>query len=289
MLDECFFAHLERDGVHDALALDALEAFFDDFEAGTVDHDGDAAYSRVRSDEVQERAHFGGGVEKAVVHVDVDDVGAVFDLLASNVEGFVVILFVDETEELFGSCHVAAFADLGEVLGVAAVGTIARTHLVFEQWFQTSEAETRTSDILGRGFAALVVGREFVEHLAHGGDVFRSRTAATANHVHELVVQVNSHQADHVFGRVVVTAELVRETCVRMATKVTRGNYAHAAEVRHHAVGAETAVEADGKRVHVHHAHGKCFDRLARKRTARSVAYGHRKHHFDRLDFGQGC
>ena len=242
MLDKRFFAHLERDGVHDALALDALEAFFDDFEAGAINHDRHAAHGRVRCNQVQERAHFGGGVKETVVHVDVNHVGAVIDLLAGDFERFFVILLVDETQELLGARDVATFADLHEIIGIAAVGAVARANLFSEQRFEPRKAEARASDVLRRGFTALVVGREFVQHFAHRGDVFWSRTAATANHVHELVVQINAHQAHHVFGRVVVTAELVRKACVRMATEIARSNGAHAAEVRHHAVGTEPAV-----------------------------------------------
>ena len=127
-----FFAHLQGDGVHDTLTLDALEAFFDNFEAGAIDHDRHAAYSRVGGNQVQESAHFGGGIEEAVVHVDVNDVGAVIDLLAGDFERFFVILLVDETQELLGTRDIAAFADLHEIIGIAAVGAVARTNLFSE-------------------------------------------------------------------------------------------------------------------------------------------------------------
>ena len=123
--------------------------------------------------------------------------------------------------------------------------------------------------------------------------MLRSRTATTANHVHQLVVQVNAHESHHVFGRVVVTAELVRQPRIRVTANVAGRDLAHTAQVRHHAVGTETAVEADGKRVHVHHAHGECFYRLARKCSARGVAHRHGEHDFDRLEVGgipcSGC
>ena len=94
------------------------------------------------------------------------------------------------------------------------------------------------------------------------------------------------HLVDHVFGRVVITAELVREPRIRVTANVAGRDLAHAAQVRHHAVGTETAVQADRKRVHVHHAHGECFHRLARKRTARGVAHRHGEHDFDRFEVG---
>ena len=36
----------------------------------------------------------------------------------------------------------------------------------------------------------------------------------------------------------------------------------------------------------VHHAHGECFDRLARKRTSRGVAHCHGEHDFNGLEVG---
>ena len=296
MFDKRLFAHLQRDGVHNALALDALETRLDDFESGRVHHDGHAAHGRVGCNQVQESLHFGGSVEQAVVHVHVNHVGAVFDLLACDVERFVVILLVDEPQELLGACHVAAFAYLHEVFGVATVGAVARAHLFLEQRFQTGEAEERARCIFRCGLATFVIGRQGVEHLAHRSDVFRSRTAAAANHVHQLVVQIDAHESHHVFGRVVITAELVRQPRIRVARNIAGRDFAHAAQVRHHAVGTEAAVEADGERVHVHHAHGECFNRLARKRTARGVAHRHREHDFDWLEvrgfvagFGSTC
>ena len=205
-------------------------------------------------------------------------------MLAGDIECFFVILFVDKAEELLGTCHVAAFTDLHKVFGVATVGAIARAHLFLEQRLQTGEAEERARGVLGRGLAAFVIGWQGVEHLAHGGDVFWSRTAATANHVHQFVVQVHAHEPHHVFGRVVVTAELVREARIRVTANVAGRDLAHAAQVRHHAVGTETAVQTDRKRVHVHHAHGECFDCLARKRTARGVAHRHGEHDFHGLE-----
>ena len=94
------------------------------------------------------------------------------------------------------------------------------------------------------------------------------------------------HLVDHVFGGVVVTAELVREPCIRVTANVAGRNLAHAAQVRHHTVGTETAVQANRKRMHVHHAYGECFHRLARKCTARGVAHRHGEHDFHRFEVG---
>ena len=80
--DELVLALLERDGVDDALALEALESGFDDAEAGAVHHDGDAGDVGLGGEELEVALHGCLGVEHTFVHVDVEDLCAVFDLLS---------------------------------------------------------------------------------------------------------------------------------------------------------------------------------------------------------------
>src|SRR5207253_4443987 len=73
-----------------ALPIYALQARLDDGEVRAVDHERHTSDRRIGRGELQELRHGGGAVEQALVHVDVDDVGAVLDLLAdrkSVVEG----------------------------------------------------------------------------------------------------------------------------------------------------------------------------------------------------------
>ena len=51
---------------------------------------GTAGDVRLAGDQVEEFFHGGFRIEHALVHVDVDDLGAVLDLLAGHIEGFVV-------------------------------------------------------------------------------------------------------------------------------------------------------------------------------------------------------
>ncbi len=114
LVEEFFFAFFEGDGVDDAFALEAFEAFFEDVPFGAVDHDGDAGDVGLGGDEVEEAAHAGAGVEHAFVEVHVDDVGAVGDLLAGDFDSFVEFVFFDEFAEAGGTGDVVAFADEGE-------------------------------------------------------------------------------------------------------------------------------------------------------------------------------
>ncbi len=75
------FAFLEADGVHDALALEALEAGLDDRPFRAVDHDRHTGDVRLRSDEIHEGRHGLLRIEHRFVHVHIDDLRAVLDLL----------------------------------------------------------------------------------------------------------------------------------------------------------------------------------------------------------------
>lgn len=111
---ELLDAFLHGNGVDDALALDALEARFDHFPLGRVDHDRHARDVRLAGDQVEEADHGGLGVEHPFVHVDVDHLGAGLDLLQGDFQGFGVVLFTDQPGELGGAGDVGALADVDE-------------------------------------------------------------------------------------------------------------------------------------------------------------------------------
>ena len=97
--DELVLALLERDGVDDALALQALQTGLDDAETGAVHHDGDAGDVGLGGEELVVTLHRGLGVEHTLVHVDVEDLGTAFDLLSGDIHGFFVAFAADETPE----------------------------------------------------------------------------------------------------------------------------------------------------------------------------------------------
>ena len=96
LLEEIGLALLERDRVDDRLALGAAETGLDDGKVGRVDHEGDLGNVGLGGDEVDKLGHGRDTVEKTLVHVDIDDLGAVLDLLAGDREGLVVLAVEDE-------------------------------------------------------------------------------------------------------------------------------------------------------------------------------------------------
>src|SRR5690606_31624712 len=81
---------------------------------GGVHHDGDAGDIRLRGDQLEERGHRLHGVEHALVHVDVDDLGAVFHLLLGDVEGGGVVAFHHQALEARRAGDIAALPHVDE-------------------------------------------------------------------------------------------------------------------------------------------------------------------------------
>ena len=115
LVQEILFAFLQADRVDDALALDALEAGLDDRPARAVDHHRHARDLRLGRDVVEERRHRLLGVEHALVHVHVDDVRAVADLLGRDLHRLRVVLALDQPGEPRRAGHVGPLADHLEV------------------------------------------------------------------------------------------------------------------------------------------------------------------------------
>ena len=107
-------ALFERDGVDDALALDALQPGLDHFPFRGVDHDGHARDLGLAGDQVEKAHHGGLAVEHGLVHVDVDDLRAVFHLLARHRQGLLEIPVQDHSGEGLGARDVGALADVDE-------------------------------------------------------------------------------------------------------------------------------------------------------------------------------
>ena len=84
-------------------------------ELRRVDHHRDARDVGLGGDQVQEPPHRGDAVEHALVHADVEDVGAALDLLARDRDRLVVLVVLDEATERGRAGDVRALADHDEV------------------------------------------------------------------------------------------------------------------------------------------------------------------------------
>ena len=99
VMAEGVFAFFQADGIDHRLALHALQAGLDHLPFGTVDHDRHAGDIGLRGNEVQELDHRLPGVDKPLVHIDVDDLCAVLDLIARNLQCRGIIAVHDQFAE----------------------------------------------------------------------------------------------------------------------------------------------------------------------------------------------
>ena len=84
MVDKRVLALLKRDRIDHRLALHAFQSGFDHREFGGVDHQRHAGDVGLRGNEIEKRRHRLLGIEEALVHVDIEDLRAVFDLVAAT-------------------------------------------------------------------------------------------------------------------------------------------------------------------------------------------------------------
>ncbi len=115
VMDELFFALLHGDRVDDRLALHALQAGFDDLEFRGIDHHGNAGDVGLGGDQIEVVDHRLLRVEQALIHVDVDDLGAVGDLIARDVECGGEIAFLDQLAEFGRTRDVGSLANVHEL------------------------------------------------------------------------------------------------------------------------------------------------------------------------------
>ena len=111
---ELVLAFLHRDRVDDALALQALQAGLDHAPLRRVDHHRHAGDLGLAGHEVQEAHHRRLAVEHRLVHVDVDDLRAVLDLLARDGQRLLELAGQDHAGERLRAGDVGALADVDE-------------------------------------------------------------------------------------------------------------------------------------------------------------------------------
>ena len=261
LLLEDLFALLEADRVHDAFSLKALQPGLDDTEPGAVDHDGKSCDVGLRGDEVQKPRHLLFGVEQALVHVDVEDVGATFDLMEGDVERFLERPGRDEASELARAGHVGPLADDDEI----------RVRADRER-LQSRELRER------RALRALVRCM-WRDGLGDRPDVLRGRAATATREIEPAFRSELCHRLGHLLGRLVVPAERVRKPGVRKASDEDVRGRLELLDVGAHARRAERAVDADAEKGSVRHGDPERLGRLPRKVPAAVVDDRHRSDH----------
>ena len=205
-------------------------------------------------------AHGLDPVQQTLVHVDVDDLGAVFDLLAGDDEGLLEFAVEDVFGELGRAGHVGALADVHEV----GAG-LDRERL------QPAQAEQRL-DLRHRA------GREGPDRLGNGVDVLRRGPAAAAHDVEPAVGREVLEVGSHVRGRLVEAAEGVGQAGIGIAAHLHRGDPGQLLDERAHLARSQGAVDPHAEQPGVGDGVPEGLHRLARKRAPALVGDGERHH-----------
>ena len=269
MREEYFLALLQGDGVHDALALTALQSGEDDFPFRGVNHHRHLGYLRLSRYHVEEVHHLGLGVEQSVVHVYIHHGCSISHLFAGNADGFLITFFINQTQELPAAGYVTAFAHVNEAAGVywQMNGII---HLQ-----QIQAREPHVLRLLHHLMRLLALGTSGVM-----SDELRTGSAAAADDVDDAFVDKLGNLRSHRFCGFIILPHLVRQSGIRMRTNIIRCNLCQMLDERFHLRRSEGTV----------HAHGEDWIRRERRQegiygltaegSARQVA--HRKTDHDR-------
>ena len=261
LVDEFLHAFLHRDRVHHRLALNAFQAGLDHAEFRGIHHHGNAGDIGLGGDEVEERHHRGFGIQQAFVHVDVDDLRAVLDLVARHLKRCGVVARGDQLAEFSRACDVGALADIDE-------GDRLRQR-------ERLEARKPQAPFDHGNRAGLVRG----DGGGNRRDMVRRGAAAAADDVDEAGLRKLADQARHIFRGLVILAELVRQAGVRIGAHQRVGDAADIGDMGAQIFRAERAVEADGDRPGVPHRIPERFRQLPGEQAAGFVGDGARNHH----------
>ena len=258
-----------RDRVDDRLALHALEPGLDDRELRRIDHHRHARDVGLGGDEVEKRDHCSFGIEQTLVHVDVDDLRTVLDLIVGNVQRFGVVAVGDQPTELRGPGYVGPFADIDE-----------RDVVGERERFETRQLQSATP--LDRN-----VWRLARDRIGDRGDVGRRRATATADDVDKSCVRELAEDRRCLIRRLVVAAECVGQAGVGVRTDQGVGDIGQFLDVRPHLRAAERGVEPDRDRIGVAYRLPECSRGLTRERSTGAIGDGAGDHH-RRGDTGVG-
>ena len=241
MLEERPLAFLQADGIDHRLALHAFQPGLDHRPFRGIDHDRHAGDVGLGRDQIEEGDHRLLGVEHALVHVDVEHVGAALDLLARDFERGGIVVRLDQLAEARGAGDIGPLAHHDEIL--RAVGHV---DLPMHEGFEAGEAELV-------GDLGHVPRLDICDGRGDGADVVRRRAAAAADDVDQTVLRPAFEQARHEFGALVILAHLVGKTGIGIDADIRVGDMRDLIDRRPELLGAEGAIEPDRERLEMLH------------------------------------
>ena len=261
LFEEFGLAFLHRNRVDDALALDALEAGLNDVPFRRIEHHRHARDVGFGGDQLEEAVHRRQPVEHCLVHVDVDHLGAVLDLVPRNRQRVVVAAFEDHPREDTRTGDVGPLADVHEQRLRPDV-----------EGFEAGQAQLFLDRRQGARYDA-------VDGTGDRRDVFGRGAAATAEDVHIPLARPVGDFAGQLLGRLVIAAEGIGQAGVGVGRDVAITDARQLLDVLAQLRRTERAIEAEGQRPDVAQRIPEGFGGLPRERAPRGVGDRARDHH----------
>ena len=115
MGEKFFFAFLHRDRIDDSFALYAFKACFEHLPFRAINHNRHAGNIWLTCEELQVTRHSRDTVNQTIIHIDVDNLRAIFDLLPRNGKSFVKITFDNEFLKPRRARHIGTLADIDKL------------------------------------------------------------------------------------------------------------------------------------------------------------------------------
>ena len=253
MSHEDFLAFLQRDTVHDALALHTLQSGRDDLPLAGVDHHGHSGNVGLGGYRIEEGHHLALGIEQTVVHVDVDNQRAILHLLAGNGHRLVVVLLLDEPQELARTRHVAtlAYVDKSRMWrgfrGFRSFRGERREERGERIVLLLNLQQVKTTKPQVAGFSNRLM-RLFPQHQLPilRNEVGRS-AAATANDVYQPLVDELLDLRSHRLGSLVVETKLIGKSGIGIGRYIIRCFAGQLLQIGFHLASPKRAVQSDGE------------------------------------------
>ena len=114
ILQELILTSLQRNRIHDAFTLRTLQTSFDDIKLTRVDHERYFRSIRLGNQQIYKLSHRGFTVDQTVIHVYVNHVRTIFNLLQRNSQSLLVVTINDSLLKDARSGNVAPFAQVDE-------------------------------------------------------------------------------------------------------------------------------------------------------------------------------
>ena len=195
-------------------------------------------------------------IEQALVHVHVDDLGAVLDLIARDVERGRIVARGHELAEARRAGDIGALADVHE-----------RDFRRQREGLQPRQPQPPRHV---RDRARRLAGHR----LGDRGDMRGRGAAAAAHDVDEAIGGELADELGHVVRALVVIAELVGQARIRIGTNQSVGDAPDLRHVGAHLLGPERAIQSDRQRRGMTHRVPERGRGLAGQETARKIRDG---------------